>query len=181
MIFISDIIKLYIPKLEELEYRQAILMQSETMIYNKVYDSNISTYHKDTGCIEFPRSRWEKWYKFWIDNKPSTYYAYIFNTTDNQFIGEVNLHYNSERDWYDMGIIIESKYRGKGFGKQALILLLDIAFKEYNAKAVHNDFENTRDTAYKLHLSVGFKVVNSENGMIDLLIKKNDLKGAYLY
>lgn len=149
-------------------------MQPETMSYNKGYDTSISAYHKDTGCIEFSRDRWGKWYEFWIDNKPSTYYAYIINTIYNQFIGEVNLHYNLEQDWYDMGIIIESKYRGKGFGKQALILLLDIAFNQYNAKAVHNDFEIMRDNAYKLHLSVGFKVINSKNGMIDLLITKND-------
>jgi len=174
VIFISNNIELYVPKLEELEYRQTILMQPETMSYNKGYNLNISSYNKNTGCIEFPRNKWEKWYKFWIDNKPSTYYAYIINVTDHQFIGEVNLHYNSEQDWYDMGIIIESKYRGKGYGKKALLVLLDIAFNEYDAKAVHNDFESKRDIAYKLHISVGFKVIKSKNGMIDLLITTND-------
>ncbi len=174
MILISNNIELYVSKFEELEYRQTILMQPETMSYNKGYDLDIPSYHKDTGCIEFPRNKWEKWYKFWIDNKPSTYYAYIINVVDHQFIGEVNLHYNSVQDWYDIGIIIESKYRGKGYGKKALLLLLDIAFKEFDAKAVHNDFESTRDTVYKLHLNVGFKVINSNNRIIDLLITAND-------
>jgi len=53
-------------------------------------------------------------------------------------------------------------------------LLLDIAFKEYDARAVHNVFESRRDNTFKLHLDVGFKVINRNNGMIDLLITAND-------
>ena len=173
MIFVNNI-KLYIPSIDELWYRQTILMQPDTMSYNKGFDLDLPLYHKDTGCIEFPKEKWEKWYSFWIDNKPTTFYAYILRESDHQFIGEVNLHYNSKNDWYDMGIVIESKFRGKGYSKDALNLLLETAFTTYTARAVHNDFENTRDIAYKLHLSAGFKIISSNENIIDLLIKRKD-------
>lgn len=167
-------ISLYIPSIEELSYRQSILMQPETMDYNKGYDLNFFGYYKDTGCIEFPKEQWLKWYNFWINNKPISYYAYIVRESDSQFIGDVNLHYNATHDWYDMGIVIEHKYRGLGYSRQALYQLLRIAFEEYHAKAVHNDFECSRDRAYKLHVDAGFKILDNNNDIIDLVIEKDD-------
>ena len=167
-------ISLYVPSLGELSYRQSILMQPETMDYNKWYELNFLGYHKDTGCIEFPKNQWLKWFAFWVNNKPISYYAYIVRETDGEFVGDVNLHYNAVHDWYDMGIVIESKYRGLGYSKQALCQLLKIAFEEYRAKAVHNNFESSRNRAYKLHIDAGFKMLDSKNNIIDLIIKKND-------
>ena len=173
-IFMFTKISLYTPSIDELDYRQTILMQPETMDYNKGYDINFVGYHKDTGCIEFPNDQWIKWYTFWNNNKPISYYAYIVRDIDRQFVGEVNLHYNSKFDWYDMGIVIEGKYRGLGYSKQAMKLLLIIAFEEYQAKAVHNDFETARDRAYKLHIDAGFTILNSHSNMIDLVLEKKN-------
>lgn len=169
-------VSLHVPSLDELSYRQGILMQLETMDYNKGYDLNFPGYQKSTGCIDFPKEQWERWYAFWINNKPTAYYGYIVRDTDRQFIGEVNLRYNLANDWYDMGIVIEGAYRGLGYSKKALNQLLQIAFEEYNAKAVHNDFENTRDRAYKLHIDAGFKITNNKNNnnVIDLVLEKKD-------
>lgn len=174
MIVLSSKIILYVPSINELVYRQTILMQPETMDYNKGYELNFSGYDKTTGCIEFPQDQWVKWYSFWIDNKPESYYAYIMRDSDKQFIGEVNLHYNYTNDWYDMGIIIEGKYRGQGYAKQALNLLLELAFEKYSAKAVHNNFENARDKAYKLHIDAGFKILRNSSDNVDLIIQKSD-------
>jgi diamine N-acetyltransferase len=144
------------------------------MDYNKGYELKFPGYHKATGCINFPQEQWENWYGYWINNKPISYYAYIMRDLDKQFIGEVNLHYNSKHDWYDMGIVFEGKYRGQGYSKQALYLLLEIAFEKYSAKAVHNDFENTREKAYKLHIDAGFKIIRSSSDIVDLVILKSD-------
>lgn len=75
-------------------------------------------------------------------------------------------------DWFEMGIIIEAKYRGMGYSVPALNLLLEHAFTKMNAKAVHNYFEDKRKAAINLHLKAGFIQTNHKNGMIDFLITK---------
>ena len=42
---------LYRPRLEELDYRQSLLADPETMAYNHAYG----------GAIDFPRERWADW------------------------------------------------------------------------------------------------------------------------
>lgn len=170
----DKIIELHVPSFEELLYRQNLLIQPSTMEYNKGYDIDFNEYHKKNGCIDFPRTSWSKWYSFWINNKPKTFYAYILNVLQNEFVGEVNLHYNEDEDWYEMGIIIENKYRGLGYSKLALKELLKIAFYEYNAKAVHNSFESSRINAKMLHINCGFDVVKESKGAIDLIISREN-------
>ena len=165
-------IKLYIPKVDELNYRQALLLQSDTMNYNKGFEIDNANYHKDTGCIYFPESQWESWYNSWVGNKPDYYYAYIKRTSDNQFVGEVNLHFNRDHDWYEMGIIIEEKYRGMCYSLCALRQLLEVAFEEFHANGVHNNFEYNRYAAVKTHVDSGFRIIDNYEGNIDLYISK---------
>jgi hypothetical protein len=169
-----DNIYLHIPIYEELSYRQNLLSQPETMSYNANYDIIYEGYHKDTGCIDFPKSKWRKWFSYWIDNKPQCFYAYIVRKTDDKFIGEVNFRYNKEKDWYEMGIVIESTYRGKGYSQEALRKLLVIAFINYNAKAVYNSFEKEREFAYKLHLNAGFKLYNEKDNIKELILSREN-------
>ncbi len=75
-----------------------------------------------------------------------------------------------------MGILIEAKYRGRGYAKEALNLLLKHAFEEMGAKAVHNVFEDERDIALKVHLGCGFREVRRENGIIHLMITAEDFE-----
>lgn len=170
----SDKLDIHVPSFEELSYRQELLMQTSTMEYNRGYDDISIGYHKETGCIDFPESTWKKWFSFWINNKPNTYYGYILNVSKNTYVGEVNLHYNEEKAWYEIGIIIESKYRGLGYSKFALNKLLEVAFYEYHAKAVHNCFEPTRINAKRLHIKCGFSVLNDSDRNIDFIINKCD-------
>lgn len=163
---------LYIPTYDELYYRKKILSQPETMSYNRGYDLSLSGYDKSTGCINFPRVEWKKWYDFWVGNEPYRYYAYITRNVDNTFIGEVNLHLNPNTEWYDMGIVIEAMHRGKSYGVEILKLLLKQAFEVFDAKAVHNDFESVRVAAVKTHLSAGFTKYKETNGILELIITK---------
>lgn len=163
---------LHIPAYDELWYRQKIMRDPDTMSYNKGYNLNFNEYDKETGCIDFPECKWKEWYNYFIGQEPEKFYAYIVRKEDGAFIGEVNLHKNSEKDWYEMGIVLEAKYRGKGYATEALELLLKYAFEELNINAVHNDFEIWRGAAEKTHLSSGFKKYKSENGILELIITK---------
>ena len=47
---------LYTPKLEELWYREQMMIDPDTMSYNKGY-KEFEGYDKETGCIAFPSAR----------------------------------------------------------------------------------------------------------------------------
>ncbi|MGI6782569.1 MAG: GNAT family N-acetyltransferase [Acholeplasmataceae bacterium] len=163
----TEELRLYIPKFEELDFYQSLLSDPDTMFYN-------APWFPPNGCVEFPREKWEKWYENWINQEPNRFYAYLQRTSDNAFVGDVNFHYNKIDDWWDMGIVILAKERGKGYSKQGLKLLLERAFEVNGISLLHNSFEVTREAAYHIHKMYGFKEGNLEDGIIHLFLSKEE-------
>ena len=163
---------LHVPALDELWYRERILADPGTMRYNRGYHLDFPGYHGDTGCIDFPRGQWERWHRFFCQSEPERYYAYIVRREDGLFLGEVNLHKNASGDWYDMGIVLETAHRGRGYAAEALRLLLQEAFDRLGALEVRNDFEPDRVSALKAHLSAGFTIAGEENGLVQVRLTK---------
>ncbi|MCI8564912.1 MAG: GNAT family N-acetyltransferase [Lachnospiraceae bacterium] len=170
-------LNLYIPAYEELWYRRKIMQDPDTMSYNKGYDIDCTGYDKATGCIAFPEEEWADWYAYFIGQEPRRFYAYIVREGDGAFIGEVNLHRNEKDPWHEMGIVLEAKYRGNGYAAEALRLLLQHAFEEMGAIAVHNDFEEERSAAARVHLSAGFTKGRTENGICGWSISREQYFG----
>ena len=160
----SKWVELYIPKLEDLWFYQKMMSDPETMSYNDPWG----------GCIDYPDEVLPDWYARWIGQEPQRFYAYIKRTSDGAWIGDVNFHYTPERDWWDMGIVIYAPYRGKGYAVPALRLLLDQAFRVCGISRLHNDFETTRDAAWAIHRKVGFKEMGVEDGILQLMLTKED-------
>ncbi len=169
---------LHVPTLEELWYRQKLMEDPATMDYNKGYDLPFAGYDPETGCIPFPQEQWADWYAWWLSQGPRQFYAYIVRRSDGQFLGEVNLHQNDGEPWYEMGVVLEGRYRGKGYAKPALELLLRQAFVELEADAVHNDFEATRTAALQTHLQAGFEVCGQTDGILQLSITRKQYFAA---
>lgn len=165
-------LEFYIPKKEDLWYRQRMMEDPKTMEYNKGYFLESENYNNDTGCILFPQKDWNDWYEYFIHNEPKRYYAYILRKNDQTFLGEVCLHQIPSKREYEMGIVIESIHRNKGYSTQALNLLLQVAFEQFHAEAVHNDFEETRTAALHLHLRAGFSILDKHEEMLHLTITK---------
>ncbi|MBR2603541.1 MAG: GNAT family N-acetyltransferase [Bacilli bacterium] len=147
-------ISLYIPKLEDYWYEEKLQSDPETMSYNAGWDVSYYGYHKDTGCIDFPKEKWEETYNKRINE--NKYFAYIKDNDTNEYVGYVNYHYNKSDDRYDCGILIEAKYRGMGYSRPALELLCETA-KNNGIKELYDDFETDRYSATNLFKSVGFK------------------------
>lgn len=169
-------VRLYKPLLGDLLYRKQLLSDPETMSYNRGYELGFSGYHNETGCIDFPESDWEAWYNWFCKSEPQRYYAYIVRCSDGVFLGEVNLHQNASGNWYDMGIVLEAAYRGKGYSTEALRLLLAEAFDRLGASEVRNDFEPERSAALKAHLAAGFRVIGEENGVVQVRVTKEEFE-----
>ena len=152
-------ISLYIPKLEDFWYEEKVESDPESMSYNAGYDVSYYGYHYDTGCIDFPKERWQ----FVLDRRirENRYFAYIKDNDINEYVGYVNYQYNSDENRYECGILIESIYRGKGYSKDALKLLCDVA-KENGIKEMYDNFEIDRGNTLAIFKKVGFEVVEEQ-------------------
>lgn len=167
-------VKLYIPRLEDLWYRQKLMQDPATMSYNKGYDLSFDGYDKTTGCITFPQEKWKDWHEYFINHEPQRFYAYFVDESNGAFIGEVNVHRNEGAAWHEMGIVIEAEYRRQGYGKAGLQQLLDYAFETLNIDAIHNDFEKERDSALSMHLDAGFSIYKNNPETIEVLLDREE-------
>ena len=152
-------ISLYIPKLEDYWYEAKIQSDPLSMSYNAGYDVSYYGYHYDTGCIDFPKDRWEDTFNKRVNE--NRYFAYIKDNDIDEYVGYVNYHYNKNDDRYECGIVIESTYRNKGYSKIALKLLCEEA-KRKGIKELYDNFEIDRDNTLDIFKKVGFEVVEEQ-------------------
>ena len=144
------------PTYEELYFRKEMLEDPNTMNYNAGYDVSFEGYHYDTGCIDFPESKWGSW----LEEKQqdgSSFYAYVNRLEDNTPVGNVNFHLNKTDNIYDIGVVIINEYRGLGYGKEALKLLCEMAFFTYGIERLRDTIPKTRTNALKVFESIGFQ------------------------
>lgn len=174
-------LELYIPKVEDMWFFQQMRSDPDTMSYNANWDVDYDGYHRDTGCIDIPKSEW-KLYAPKEGDEPERFFAYIQRGSDGVWIGDVSFHYTPEKDWWDMGIVIFAPYRGKGYAVPALRLMLDHAFRNCGVTRIHNDFELARNEvpAWKTHRSAGFKELGVEDGFLQMMITREDYFNAGL-
>lgn len=141
----ETMVKLYSPKLEDLWFRQMFMADEETMSYN----------HQWGGTIPFPKGNWAAWYDFWVVNpEGKRFYRYLQEENSGEFVGEIAYHFDEEEKKYIADVIVYAKYRGKGFGKQGLLLLCEAA----KANGIDILYDNIAidNPAIKLFLKVGF-------------------------
>lgn len=167
-------LKLYLPKENELDFTKNLLSDPATMAYNKGYDLPFPGYDKETGTITHDQAYWEKWYELYFSNPSEYFYAYIYDKDLKAFVGDVNFHPSKLNDFTrDIGIVIKDEFRGQGYGKLGLKLLIKKAFSFDSIKALHNDFEKERAFALKIHEDLGFKIINESDGILYLELEKN--------
>ena len=138
-------VKLYIPKLDDLWFRQMFMEDEETMSYNRRWG----------GTIFFPKENWADWYDYWVLNSEGKrFYRYLREESSGNFVGEIAYHYDEEENKYIADIIVYAKYRGKGFGEHGLLLLCEAA----KANGVETLYDNIAidNSAIKLFLKTGF-------------------------
>lgn len=152
-------ISLYVPSLEDYWYEAKLQSDPDTMSYNAGYDVSYYGYHYDTGCIDFPECKWKETLE--KRKREKRFFAYIKDNELNEYVGYCNYHYNNNEDRYECGLVIESKYRGKGYSKEALKLLCDTA-KAEGIKSLYDNFEIDRGNTLNLFKNVGFKIIEEQ-------------------
>ena len=148
-------IKLVKPKVPDLWFRELCMADEKTMAYNAGFDVHYDGYHFDTGCIDFPKEKWEEWHKQTYSDRKK-FYAYIMDENTGEFVGYVNFHKDSDGK-YSMGIVIHSKFRGRGYMRPAIRLLLAKA-KSRRIKYIYDTIPFSRDRALKVFLDMGFEI-----------------------
>ncbi len=147
-------IQLYIPKVQDLWFRQQCMADPKTMSYNAGYDVHFEGYHFDTGCIDFPEDKWQTWYDTKMSN-PDFFFAYIQDLDTQEYVGYVNFNRNVSTRNATMGIVILDRYRGNGYMKPSLVALAQAAKIRGVEKLTDNVPEN-RLSAMKGFYAVGF-------------------------
>ena len=160
-------LQLYIPSKEDGWFYQKMMSDPATMSYN-------APWFPPDGCIPNPESEWLDLQADWIGKEPVRFYAFLQRISDSAFVGDVNYHDNPGRDWCDMGIVIYAPERGKGYGKAGLGLLVDKALRIDGVPALHNDFEPTRDAAWRIHKDAGFREAGTTDGILHLVLTRED-------
>ena len=164
---------LYVPKLEDYWYEEYLDGDEATMSYNRGFDVSYSGYHYDSGVIDFPKERWEAKYRQRIEQ--NRFFAYVLDKDLDKFVGSVNYQFDKESSHYECGVVIDAKYRKKGYGEVALRLFCEEA-KKSGIKELYDTFEDDRISAKKLFLDFGFEIVS----YITIVKFKKEVKGIII-
>lgn len=140
-------------------FRAAMLADPATMAYN-------APYAPPEGVIAFPEERWQQWAAQWTDAVPERFCAYLMD--GDTPVGEISWHDYGE----GIGVVIKSEYRGKGYGREGLALLVEEAFGKHGLPSLCNTFESDRQPAMALHLAAGFVPLREKNGLSTLVLTR---------
>ena len=151
-------VELYVPKQEDLWFRELCMSDEKTMEYNAGYDVSYEGYHYETGCIDFPKQNWENWFNQKMTN-PNFFYAYIKDSDTNEFVGYVNFNQNQQTKKATMGIVVYSKYHSCGYMRPAMKKLIEKA-KQSGVKILTDTIPETRKNALRVFYDFGFVKMN---------------------
>jgi len=151
----SKEIYLHIPSVEELWFRAECMSDPKTMNYNAGYNVSYSGYHKETGCIVFPKEMWSDWHKTKLSN-PNFFYAYICDKNTNQFVGYCNFNMDSNSHIATMGIVIKNEFQGQGYMRPAMQQLI-LTAKTRGVKTLIDSVPENRERALKVFYDLGFE------------------------
>ena len=176
---------LKVPSIDELHYRQEWMKDPKTMSYNAGYDMDLKGYDKKTGTITKTDEEMITWYNNWVNKEPDKYFAYIYDSEIVEPIGEV--YYYLDNGIHSMGIVIQDKYREKGYSYNALLELEKVAFEKNNISELSDIIPLDRIGAIKTIKKAGFIHTELENKELvfgkesiarQLLITKEMYKGS---
>lgn len=145
---------LKVPDIKDLHYRQEWMKDPETMSYNAGFDMKVKGYDKKTGIITKTDEEMISWFHNWIKKEPDKYFAYIYDRNIEEPIGEI--YYYLDQGIHSMGILIQAKYRGKGYAYDALMECEKVAFERNNIHELSDMIPLDRISAIRSFKKAGF-------------------------
>lgn len=127
----------------------------------------------DFGSVySFPKEKWGMFYKKMINpTDGKNFYCLIYDLEDTP-IGEVSFHgYNSATKVARINIKVHYKYRRKGYGEEALRLLLEYYFFEFGGQAIIDSVKT--EESKSLLKKIGFEELNNIRDQRTYKLTKN--------
>lgn len=146
----SKLIYIRQPRFEELEFVARLWADADTM--------------KDVGGpIAFERERWEAWYERMVEpGDGRNFYCLIFNK-NNKPLGEVSFHrYDRASGTAELNVKVHYKHRGKGYAKEAVMLILDCYFHDFGGDVITDAIAKNNINGQRVLLNLGFEHVVSD-------------------
>lgn len=82
---------------------------------------------------------------------------FIIETLDEEYAGEISVWYTKKKHGvFRYGIFLEEQFRGKGYGKQALIIVMDYYFNELNYQKASPTVYSYNTNSQAFHENFGF-------------------------
>lgn len=105
------------------------------------------------------------------------FYCLIY-TKENEPVGEVSFHrFDEKKKSAELNIKVQYKFRGKGYAKEALRLLLDYYFNEYGGQVITDDVTNANgQEALK---KFGFEIISKSEDRIVFKMTKERFINLY--
>lgn len=118
------------PEYEELFFTSKLWKDEETM--------------KDIGGIyNFTKNKWESFYKKMIYPTDGRNFYCLIYTTDDKPVGEVSFHgYDPTTKIARSNIKIHHKHRNKGYGEEAMRLMLEYYFYDFEGEMILDKVKN---------------------------------------
>lgn len=134
------------PNIDELNYVSELWTDEETM--------------RDVGgTIAFPEEKRGNWYRRMVQpGDGKNFYCLIYNHENNP-VGEVSFHgYDREEKSANFNIKVQYKYRGNGYAKEAMELMLNYYFYEFGGEVIFDDVINVN--GQRALSKFGFEIVS---------------------
>lgn len=142
-------ITLHVPSFEELEFRQKLYSDKQTMNYGD-------------EPFDFCRQLWSGWFDKWVKNPKGRFYAYLIDRKAGVPVGDVNYHFDESFGEFLIGVVILGSKRGKGYAQQGIQLLCQKA-KADGLKKVCNLIPRERKDAIHIHKKFGFVEIREKS------------------
>jgi 8-oxo-dGTP pyrophosphatase MutT (NUDIX family)/RimJ/RimL family protein N-acetyltransferase len=146
------------PDFQELDYTAELWSDEETM--------------RDVGgVIPFPLERRETWYRKMVNPTDGKNFYCLIYTLDDVPVGEVSFHrFDDKEGKADFNIKVQSMYRGKGYAKEAIQLLLGYYFYNFGGQVIYDNVANAN--GQKVLHNFGFEVVSKTGSEVLFIMTK---------
>lgn len=148
------------PSFEELSFVANLWSDEETMA-------------EIGGAYVFPKEKWEMFYKKMVQPTDGKNFYCLIYTVRDKAIGEVSFHgYDSVTKAARINIKIHHRYRGKGYGEEAIRLLLEYYFLEFRGQAIIDTIQT--ESAKNFFNKIGFEAIGKFRDKTTYKLTKDD-------
>jgi 8-oxo-dGTP pyrophosphatase MutT (NUDIX family)/RimJ/RimL family protein N-acetyltransferase len=128
------------------------------------------------GVIPFQLERRETWYRKMVNPTDGKNFYCLIYTLDDVPVGEVSFHrFDDKEGKADFNIKVQSMYRGKGYAKEAIQLLLGYYFYDFGGQVIYDNVANVN--GQKTLQNFGFEVVSKTDNEVLFMMKKDGTIG----